>query len=135
MIYQTHRLQILQKRIIYQTHHLQILIQNTTNNNNISQLVTFTTCVIQSTYLVVLPYKLSFATTPAQLSDRSLSTSAVHLHGSAAGRLLKSGPTDDALPPHGPTDDALPPHGPTDDALLPHPHSFPTIKATVNTMQ
>ena len=34
-----------------------------------------------------------------QLSDRSLSKSAVHLHGSAAGRLLKPGTTDDALPP------------------------------------
>ena len=56
--------------------------------------------------------------------NQSLSTSAVHLHGSAAGRLLKSGLTDDELLPH----------GPTDDALLPQRHCFPTKKATVNTM-
>ena len=55
-------------------------------------------------------------------------------HGPTDDALPPHGPTDDALPPHGPTDDALPPHGPTNDALLPHPRSFPTRKATVNTM-
>ena len=79
---------------------------NTTNNNNISQLVIFTTFVIQS---INIPsgtsHQLSFATTPAQLSDRSLSTCAVPLRGLTAGRLISPDPTDDALPPHGPTDD------------------------------
>ena len=79
---------------------------NTTNNNNISQLVIFTTFVIQS---INIPsgtsHQLSFATTPAQLSDRSLSTCAVPLRGLTAGRFISPDPTDDALPPHGPTDD------------------------------
>ena len=80
---------------------------NTTNSNNISQ--TNYIHDICDIYNIPsgTPLQLSFATTPAQLSDRSLSTCAVPLRGLAAGRLLNPTPTDDALPPHGPTDDAL----------------------------